>query len=307
MTTPSDPQANAGPKDHAEAAHRRRYWDTHPISTDSVPHAAGTAESFDALYTRWKQGIDEMRLECLESCHGARVFEVGCGIALDGRYLSEHGVHYQAVDQSLGSLLLARRHFDLANLPQRFIAGDARRLPIADEEFDQVFSMGVLHHAPDTAKACREVVRITRPGGTVRVMLYNRNSYFYVLVDWVVRPVLWLMLKFPLYTRLLPLAPQKIRYMYEICLREGFDRRRILSISTDTSFAGEGHFNPFSDFFTERDMREMFGTLEDFRFIRTNLSFFPLPFFRSFVEKRWGFFLTMIARKPLRDPSGSAS
>jgi hypothetical protein len=36
----------------------------------------------------------------------------------------------------------------------------------------------------------------------------------------------------------------------------------------------------------------------DFRFSRSDLKYFPLPFLRRFVEKRWGFFLTMTARKP---------
>ena len=32
----------------------RRYWDTHPISTDSVPYEVGTHESFEAIYEKWK-------------------------------------------------------------------------------------------------------------------------------------------------------------------------------------------------------------------------------------------------------------
>jgi ubiquinone/menaquinone biosynthesis C-methylase UbiE len=275
----------------------RRYWDKHPISTDSVSHERGTAESFDAVYSRWDRGTTPLRLEFLETCRGTRVLEVGCGIAVDGRFLAENGIDYQAIDFSMESLRLAHTHFNLKQLPPRFANADAARLPFDDGVFGVVFSIGVLHHVPDMLRACREVVRVTKPGGNVRVMFYNRHSYHYALVDLLIRPMIWLLLNLPLGSRLARLAPTKFRQMYEICRRHGFDRQRILNISTDTSSAGEDDFNPLSRFVTERELREIFRDLEDHRFWRSNLKYYPLPWLRKNVERRWGFFLAMTARK----------
>jgi ubiquinone/menaquinone biosynthesis C-methylase UbiE len=276
----------------------RRYWDAHPIATDSVPHPRGTRESFDAIFEGWERCMDPRRLAFLDACAGKRVLEVGCGIAIDGRYLASHGARYQAVDLSRESLRLAAAHFAMKALRGGFANADATRLPFADGSFDVVMSIGVLHHVPDMESACREVVRVTRPGGTVRVMLYNRHSYHFLLVDRVVRPLIWLLQKLPFGARLAGFAPRKFREIDAICRRHGFDRQRVLSASTDWSQPGEGNFNPLSYFVSVGDVRRLFAGLTEFRFYRTDLKYFPIPWLRVPVERRFGFFLQMTARKP---------
>ena len=278
----------------------RRYWDAHPISTDSVPYQAGTRESFEAIYEKWRATIDQMRLDFLESCHGRKVLEVGCGIGKDARFLTENGIDYTGIDYSFRTLQLAQQHFDFVGLPKRFTNADATTLPFADNTFGLAMSIGVIHHIPGTREAARELVRVVAPGGIVRVMFYNRNSYHYALVNCVVRPLIWLMLRVRMFERLLPLFPAKFLHLYEICKQDGYSRERILATSADTSYAGRDNFIPRSGFWTEAEMRELFAGLEDFCFVRRDLKYFPLPFFRNWVERRWGFFLTMTGRKPVR-------
>jgi len=276
----------------------RQYWDAHPISTDSVPYEAGTRESFEAIYEKWKGTIDQMRLDFLESCRGRRVLEVGCGIGKDARFLTENGIDYTGLDYSFRTLGLAHKHFDFAGLRRRFVNGDAVALPFPDGSFGLAMSIGVIHHIVGTPEACRELVRVTAPGGIVRVMFYNRESYHYVLVNWVVRPLIWLMLRVRALEVLLRWAPEKYRNLYAISKQHGLSRERLLATSADTSFAGQGNFIPRSGFWTEQEMRELFAGLEDLRFTRRDLKYFPLPFLRGWVERRWGFFLTMTGRKP---------
>jgi ubiquinone/menaquinone biosynthesis C-methylase UbiE len=284
-----------------------RYWDAHPISTDSVPFEAGTPESFEAIYEKWRQTIDGMRLEFLESCRGRRVLEVGCGIGKDARFLTENGIDYTGLDYSLRTLGLARKHFEFAGLRKRFVNGDAVALPFPDGTFGLAMSIGVIHHIVGTTEACRELVRVTSPGGIVRVMFYNRESYHYALVNWVVRPLIWLMLHVPALEMFLRWAPEKYRNLYAIAKQHGLSRERLLATSADTSFAGQDNFIPRSGFWTEREMRELFRGLEEIRFIRRDLKYFPLPFLRGWVERRWGFFLTMTARKPVAATTTSVS
>lgn len=238
------------------------------------------------------------RLEFLDSCRGKRLLEIGCGIGIDGRYFSSIGVKYQAVDLSRESLRLAQSHFAMKQFSAKFSNADATRLPFADDTFDVVYSSGVLHHIPDMAGACREATRVLRPGGTARVMLYHRNSYHYLLVHWLVRPLIWLLLKLPFGSAIARLLPSKFRQTYQICLKDGFSADRILSISTDTSTPGESNYNPLSYFVTQDDVRKLFAGLDNFEFYTTELKYYPVPFLRGLVEDRWGFYLQIVAHKP---------
>ena len=49
-------------------------------------------------------------------------------------------------------------------------------LEFSDDMFDLVYSWGVLHHTPDTLKAMQECIRVCKPNGEVKLMLYNRRS-----------------------------------------------------------------------------------------------------------------------------------
>jgi SAM-dependent methyltransferase len=294
--TMSDPSKDPISHGREEAG---AYWNAHPIATDSVPHPRGTEESFDAIFERWERRMSERRLAFLNSCRDKRLLEIGCGIGIDGRYFSSHGVKYQAVDMSRESLKLARRHFTMKDLLPRFANADATRLPFDDDTFDVVYSSGVLHHVPNMVEACREAVRVLRPGGTARIMLYHRASYHYLLVHWLVRPLVWLLLALPFGTAIARRMPDKFRQTYEICLEDGFSADRILSISTDTSTPGESNYNPLSYFVTQSEVRTLFAGLEGFEFYTTELKYYPLPFMRKAVEDRWGFFLQITARKPL--------
>lgn len=279
----------------------QRYWDAHPISTDSVPFERGSREQFDAIYTRWQRHGTSRLVNFLGACENQKVLEVGCGIAIDGRYLSEHGVDYQAVDLSFESLRLAHQHFGQNKLRQRFANADATQLPFRDSTFDFVYSIGILHHVPDTPAACREVARILRPGGHLRIMLYGRRSYHYYLVTGVVYPLIWLLLRLPLGRALAHKGPQKLRDMFDICKQTGLSKKRLLDISTDTSSAGEDNFNPHSSFYSPAEMKNLFPDFEDFDIWKTDLRYFPLPWFRGFFERHFGFFVQMTARKKSPD------
>jgi len=282
----------------------RRYWDAHPILVDTVEHAPGTRASFDAMWAGFEERLAPRQeyQAFVERCRGRRMLEMGCGIAMAGRLLSEHGADYFGIDASRRSLALAQTHLGQQGLRARFTNADGTSLPFADGTFEVVLSDGVVHHIPDMERACRELVRVTAPGGTVRVMVYNRRSYHYALVRFVVCPLLWLAVRVGWLGALARRGPAKLRNLYEISRAHGYDPERILAASTDTSMAGEGNFNPLSHFLIERELRRIFRDLEDPIFIREQLKYFPLPFppLRRVIEKHWGFFLTITARKPSR-------
>ena len=64
--------------------------------------------------------------------------------------------------------------------PEWIGVGDAENLPFDRDAFDLGYSFGVLHHSPNTEKAVSELVRVVKPGGELKIMLYNRHCVYAV-------------------------------------------------------------------------------------------------------------------------------
>src|SRR5205085_904898 len=107
------------------------------------------------------------------------VLEAGCGIGTDGKQFARAGAVYTSIDFSPTALELARQRFAREGLSGEFVAGSLTELPFGDASFDLVYSVGVIHHIPDTERAVAEFRRVLRPGGRVLVMVYHRSSFNY--------------------------------------------------------------------------------------------------------------------------------
>lgn len=71
-----------------------------------------------------------------------------------------------------------------------FLATDVRRLALAGDSVDLVFSNSTLDHfeqASDLDEALRELVRVLQPGGRLIVTLDNPRNPLYRLLRWVTR------------------------------------------------------------------------------------------------------------------------
>jgi SAM-dependent methyltransferase len=71
-----------------------------------------------------------------------------------------------------------RAHLATHGLASDLRRVDAETLPFADGSFDVVWSWGVLPYVPDPAGALADMRRVLRPGGEVRLMIYNRHSLY---------------------------------------------------------------------------------------------------------------------------------
>ena len=98
-----------------------------------------------------------------------RVLEIGCGIGLLTQRLRPQLTDVWGIDPSISSLGQA------VTPGGRLIAADGLSTPFADETFDLVIAVCVLHHVPVDRRAAfvGEAARITRRGGLVLLCEHN--------------------------------------------------------------------------------------------------------------------------------------
>jgi SAM-dependent methyltransferase len=121
------------------------------------------------------------------SDQSARAFEAATGwdaSDLRGRLVLDAGVgagRYADVASALGAEvvgvdLTAAVDAAYANVGRRkgvhLVQADIFALPFRVESFDLAYSIGVLHHTPDTRAAFERVAAMVRPGGELAVYLY---------------------------------------------------------------------------------------------------------------------------------------
>lgn len=141
----------------------------------------GSREYFDAIETnRYEVEAPWMkRLIGFDRYEGKRLLEVGFGTGTDLLQFARGGAQVTGIDLTPRSIEIARRRFEVYGLTGDFAIGDGESLSFPDSSFDVVYSFGVLHHTPDTARAIQELYRVLKPGGKAIVMLYHRGSLYY--------------------------------------------------------------------------------------------------------------------------------
>jgi ubiquinone/menaquinone biosynthesis C-methylase UbiE len=158
------------------------FWTRHPnnkIYLRNHPSVApGTKEYFKIILAARRKYIyyfNDM-LDWLEQSPSKNLLEVGSGMGTDALLFAQQGFTIAGIDLSPAHIELAEQLFALYSMPGYFVKGNAEHTPFSDNCFGCVFSFGVLHHTPDTAKAIKEVHRILVPSGRAVLMLYHRRS-----------------------------------------------------------------------------------------------------------------------------------
>jgi len=106
---------------------------------------------------------------------GKLVLDVGCGMGRFMEIAADNGAAVVGIDLSLA--VEAARD----NLKQRknchFIQADIFHLPFKSKTFDAIFSIGVLHHTPDTKKAFMMLPSLLKSGGKLAIWVYGQNQF----------------------------------------------------------------------------------------------------------------------------------
>jgi ubiquinone/menaquinone biosynthesis C-methylase UbiE len=97
-------------------------------------------------------------------------FDAGCGTGRWALLAAPRVGHLHCIDPSSAITVAAR---NLAHLPNcSFHRAAVEDMPLADASMEFGYSLGVLHHVPDTAQAIRSCVRKLKPGAPFLVYLY---------------------------------------------------------------------------------------------------------------------------------------
>ncbi|MEH1123759.1 demethylmenaquinone methyltransferase [Micromonospora sp. CPCC 206061] len=148
---------------------------------DKQPHEIaamfdGVARRYDLTNTILSFGQDRgwrrATREALGLRPGQRVLDVGAGTGVSTVELATSGAYAVGLDLSIGMLQAGLRV--RPDVP--LLAGDALRLPFADETFDAATISFALRNVVDNAAALRELARVTRPGGRLVVCEFSHPT-----------------------------------------------------------------------------------------------------------------------------------
>lgn len=98
-------------------------------------------------------------------------FDLGCGSGRWAAGVADRVGILHCIDPSPEALAVARRR--LADRPNiRFHCAAADSIPLKDASQDFAYSLGVLHHIPDTERALRDCVGKLKPGAPFLLYIY---------------------------------------------------------------------------------------------------------------------------------------
>lgn len=155
----------------------RDYWDA-----ESCGEVYATGDDSTAQMSALRQARYDLEpyiesFADFESGDGRDVLEIGVGMGCDhSRWAASGSRSLTGVDLTDRAIEFTREHLALQGLHSNLRQADAENLPFEDASFDLVYSWGVLHHSPNTPRAIDEVLRVLRPGGVARVMIYHQWS-----------------------------------------------------------------------------------------------------------------------------------
>ena len=118
---------------------------------------------------RWRRLVRE----AVAAEAGEVVLDLAAGTGTSSEPFEDDGARVVPSDFSLGMLRVGKER--RPDLP--FVAGDATRLPFADEAFDAVTISFGLRNVVDTSAALAEMLRVTRPGGRVVICEFSTPTW----------------------------------------------------------------------------------------------------------------------------------
>lgn len=128
---------------------------------------SGTRESEKTFEE--KTGFDLQKLK------GRLVLDVGCGARRFMEVVEKYGTEVVGIDMSFSVDSAFRNLGFKKNI--HVIQADIFSLPLKKDIFDYIFSIGVLHHTPNTKEAFKQLPRLLKEGGEIVIWVYSDEPF----------------------------------------------------------------------------------------------------------------------------------
>jgi len=154
------------------------FWNQTPCESQYSNQEKYSKEYFDEIEKK-RYGPESEVIKFAEwpLFKGKKILEVGVGVGSDFIQFIRAGALAYGIDLTPNAIEHTKKRLEIYGLTAKDIrVGDAENISYEENTFDLVYSFGVIHHSPNTVKAFEEIVRVTKPGGLCKIMVYNRHS-----------------------------------------------------------------------------------------------------------------------------------
>lgn len=111
--------------------------------------------------------------------------EMGCGRGTISLYLrTRNHLDVTLTDIEASAIELAKKNFKQMDERGTFIVADSQKIPLPDNSFDIVVSIGLLEHFDDYSSILKEKYRLLRPGGVVVSLNIPKKMSVQLLNTW---------------------------------------------------------------------------------------------------------------------------
>jgi len=162
----------------------KKQWNTNPCGTGDYLAGIeyGSLKFFDEIRRSRYEVTDTWMKETIDfsMSKGKKLLEIGHGIGTDLLTFCDEGAEVYGIDITEEHHKLAKLNFKLHGKECVLKLCDSADIDFPSNDFDFVYSHGVLHHTPDTVRCVSEAYRVLKPGGLFVLSLYHTYSGFHI-------------------------------------------------------------------------------------------------------------------------------
>jgi len=103
-----------------------------------------------------------------------KILDAGCGRARTDVELAEYGAEVTVLDTSKSAIEQAKINIEYYDVSMDALIGDITRIPVKSNTFDLVWNEGVIEHLRFPIDGLLEMVRVTKSGQNVLVIVPNK-------------------------------------------------------------------------------------------------------------------------------------
>jgi SAM-dependent methyltransferase len=123
------------------------------------------------------QPLSEVLIDAVDLRPGADLLDVATGTGHVALAAARRFARATGIDYVPALLEVARRRAVSEGLDVTFTEGDAEKIPFPDASFDYVLSTIGAMFAPNQEKTASELIRVTRPGGTIGMINWRPEGF----------------------------------------------------------------------------------------------------------------------------------